>query len=324
MQKLTVHEGNQNEWEIAYYLFGNTKSKNLVFMIHGGGMDSRESAPYLSEILYDEFGNRSKTFAQIEQGNYEKLTNSILKTNSDTLICRIDLRNHGESLVDGKMDTRNTSLHLLADDTAEVLRYVKTKYDIAQIEIVGTCMGCLVTEYMLTNSKNQDLYESVLAVVFNSPLSTQFLAFPMPSEKFNFNKYQLLMNSPDGTQFTKMKGVFDSKPTIEELMQRPNLHKEFASLNIPTQIFLGYGDRLLPYKRAKQLADEMKQVNPSIEIIKVSRSPEKVIDQDTIIRKMISKDANHCLYDPKSSYKFISKATDFLLPYITASKEQNV
>lgn len=37
MQKLTVHEGSQNEWEIAYYLFGNTKSKNLVFMIHGGG-----------------------------------------------------------------------------------------------------------------------------------------------------------------------------------------------------------------------------------------------------------------------------------------------
>lgn len=321
MEKLKVHENTENEWEIAYELFGNRESKNLIFMIHGGGMESHEKAPYLTEITYEVTGKRAKTFEDMVQGNYERLTESILKDNPDILICRIDLRNHGESLVDGKMDTRNTSFPLLADDTAEVLRYIKTKYNIEQTQIVGTCMGCLVTEYMLTNPKNKDLSENVSAVVFNSPLSTQFLAFPTPNEKFNFSKYQLLMNSPEGTQFTKMKGVFDSKATLEELKERPNLHVEYASLNIPTQIFLGYGDRLLPYQRAKKLAMEMKKVNPNCEIIKVSRSPEKVIRKNNIIRKIISQDANHCLYDPKSSYEFVSKSTKFLEDNLIASTE---
>lgn len=324
MKKLTVHQGSENEWDISYYLFGNMKSKNLVFMIHGGGMDSREKAPYLTEIAYELTGKRVKTFEDMVQGNYEKLTDAILKINPDVLICRIDLRNHGQSLVNGEMDKRNTSFPLLADDAAELLRYIKTKFGIEQVEIVGTCMGCLVTEYMLTNPKNQDLTQSVSAVVFNSPLSTQMLAFPTPDEKFNYNKYQFLMNSPVGTQYTKMKGVFDSLPTIEELKQRPSLHKEYARLGIPTQIFLGYGDRLLPYKRAKFLADEMKSLNPNCEIIKVSRSAEKVINQDSIIKKIISQDANHCLYDPKSSYKFVSKASEFLEPFIYTYQKSNI
>ena len=66
---------------------------------------------------------------------------------------------------------------------------------------------------------------------------------------------------------------------------------------------------------------EMKKVNPNCEIIKVSRSPEKVIRKNNIIRKIISQDANHCLYDPKSSYEFVSKSTKFLEDNLITSTE---
>lgn len=314
MQKLIVQPGTENEWPIAYDIITiNPNSKNLVFMIHGGGMDSHEKYFYLTEEIYDATGKRTKTFDDMLQGNYDRLTEKLTDNNADCIICRMDNRNHGESLINGRMDSRNTSFVRLAQDEAELLRYITEKYNIEHIEIVATCMGTLITQLMLTNEKNRDIVKKVDSIVFNSPLYTQNLAYPKDYETFNYKKYQQLMNSDDDFQFTKMCGVFDSKQTIIELSKYPDLHKKFAKLMIPTQLYLGFGDRLLPYKRAREIAEEIKAINPNCEIIKVSRSPVKTQATDSLIKKIISKDSNHCLYDPKSSYKFISKASEYLL-----------
>ena len=324
MQKLLVQPGTENEWQIAYEIIkSNPDSKSLVFMIHGGGMDLHERYFYLTEEIYDATGKRTKTFDDMVQGNYDRLTERLIKNNADCIICRMDNRNHGESLVDGQMDKRNTSFIRLAQDEAELLRYIIQKYKIEHVEIVGTCMGTLITQLMLTNENNRDIVNKVDSVVFNSPLYTQNLAFPKEYETFNYKKYQQLINSDDDFQFTKMRGVFDSKETLLELTKYPDLHKKFAELTIPTQLYLGFGDRLLPYKRAREIAEEIRQINPNCEIIKVSRSPVKTQTANTLIKKIIAKDSNHCLYDPKSSYKFVTKASEFILTNLANLESKN-
>ena len=314
MQKLIVQPSTENMWAIAYDIIAsNLNSKNLVFMIHGGGMDLHEKYFYLTEEIYDATGKRTKTFDEMVQGNYDKLTEKLIENGADCIICRMDNRNHGESLLNGQMDTRNTSFVRLAQDEAELLRYIIRKYNIEHVEIVATCMGTLITQFMLTNENNRDIVKKVDSVVFNSPLYTQNLAFPKEYETFNYKKYQQIMNSDDDFQYTKMRGVFDSKQTVQELAKYPDLHKQFAELMIPTQLYLGFGDRLLPYKRAREIAEEIKSINPNCEIIKVSRSHVKLQQSDTLIKKIISKDSNHCLYDPKSSYKCVTKGSECLL-----------
>lgn len=46
MEKLIVQKNTVDEFPIAYTLDGNLNSKNLIVMLHGGGMDHHEKGAY--------------------------------------------------------------------------------------------------------------------------------------------------------------------------------------------------------------------------------------------------------------------------------------
>ena len=57
MYKKIVQRGTKNEFPLRYTLEGNLESKNLMVMIHGGGMDHHEKGFYPT---FDENGKPVK------------------------------------------------------------------------------------------------------------------------------------------------------------------------------------------------------------------------------------------------------------------------
>ena len=123
---IIVQKETKDEWNIGYTLEGNISSNNLVVMVHGGGYDRDENGKaILIKKLY---------------GNYQRLSYELQANDIDTAILRIYLRNHGKSLVNGKMDS-----NFIREDNKTLIDYDADIYE----EKVEPVVKNLVLDEML-------------------------------------------------------------------------------------------------------------------------------------------------------------------------------
>lgn len=308
MEKFIVQQGTENEFPIAYTLEGNLNSNNLVVMIHGGGMDHHEQGYYQvfdanGKVVKKMVDGKAKTVLTKQHiGNYDRIATELQTLENSPLIIRIDLRNHGESLLPGGlMDERDTLISRMAGDVVEVINHVMEEHNIENIHLFGTCLGGLVSECIatgLTNSKNTEYLNKIKSLFLNCPLSFQNLCTFDPNDKFNYEKTIAIINGPDGIQFRKMRGMFEGKETIKEAQRINDLPERVGNLHIPIHYVYGENDRLLPAAFSEQILNRMLSVNPQIEHVKLN---------------MVNSHgyADHCLYSPQCSDQLLLEATKF-------------
>ena len=134
---ITVQKFSENEWLIDGILEGNQNAQNVVIMLHEGGYNRDENGlfPVIEGSAIKKENNKI-IFQTKSYGNYEILTNSLIK-NDDFATFRYDLRNHGKSLVNDKMDKRDTLYMRLAKDLRDVIKYLKNKYSFKKIYFIS-------------------------------------------------------------------------------------------------------------------------------------------------------------------------------------------
>lgn len=290
-----VQAGTKDEWKIGYTLEGNINSNNLVVMVHSGGYDRDENGlyPYMSngKPLKDEKGKT--LFTKNPFGNYQRLSYELQAEGIDTAILRIDLRNHGESLVNGKMDTRDTSFLRFSKDLDDVITQIKNTYNYQNIHIVGTCAGALTAIYYIANKIDTTNIKSLLLI---SPLSPNVLCTTNPNHGFNYKKNMMILNG-EITQFTKMKGILEGITTIKEAQDNLNIYERLDK-GIPIHYLISPTDRILPY-------------DISLEIVK-KLSKYDWFTYNTFFDKEVKGQADHCFYDPQSSDALLIESMNFL------------
>ena len=308
MNKCIVQKGTENEFPIAYTLEGNLHSKNLLVMIHGGGMDLHEQGVY---PFFDHEGKPVKHMIDGKMktvlfkqhiGNYDRIAGELEALDIDALIVRIDLRNHGASVLEnGEMDKRDTSVLRFSGDVADVIQSVVEEFEIENIHLHGTCMGGLVSQCVavgLTTSKTKEYMNKIRSLFLNCPLAFEILGTMDPNDGFNYQKNKMILDGPNGTQFTKMKGLFEGKATLKESSLYFDLPEKVASLQLPTFYLYGKNDQLIPSEKSRFILERMKAINPNITSFEMD-----VVNSHGV--------AQHCLYSPQCADMYLRLATQF-------------
>lgn len=133
MEQDSIKVINNNK---IHYVFNNNKSKSLVIMIHGFGMDCHEN------------------------GNFDKLSNKLLKMGYDTI--RIDLIGHGKSEGTSEDLTVTYGIQILN----EIIEGIKEKYE--EINLIGNSFGgAIVTMYQGININKKVLWSPLLDLYNN-------------------------------------------------------------------------------------------------------------------------------------------------------------
>lgn len=300
---ITVQKGTKDEWNIGYTLEGNISSNNLVVMVHGGGYDRDENGfyPCIENGTVKRDENGKAIFIKKPYGNYQRLSYELQANDIDTAILRIDLRNHGKSLVNGKMDERDTSFVRFANDLDSVIKQIKSKYGYQNIHIVGTCAGALTTTYYIANKKDK---EDIKSLTLISPLSPNALCTTNPNHGFNYKKNMLLLNGKI-KQFTKMHGMFEGIKTIREARNNMNIYEKLNN-GIPICYIASPTDRIIPYDISLDIINKLSNYDNFKPII--------------LYDKEIRGNADHCFYDPQSSDRLLMVCTEFLSEQITKNK----
>lgn len=199
---ITVQKFSENEWLIDGILEGNQNAQNVVIMLHEGGYNRDENGlfPVIEGSAIKKENNKI-IFQTKSYGNYEILTNSLIK-NDDFATFRYDLRNHGKSLVNDKMDKRDTLYMRLAKDLRDVIKYLKNKYSFKKIYFIGTGIGALVIEYYLTKINDIPLND-IKQIHLICPNSPKIIYNLNPKYQFSYQKQEYLLHH--NTQFTKIK-----------------------------------------------------------------------------------------------------------------------
>ena len=140
-------------------------------------------------------------------GNYDRIVGELEALDVDALIVRIDLRNHGLSVLEnGEMDKRDTSVLRFAGDVADVIQSIVEEFEIENIHLHGTCMGGLVSQCVavgLTTSNSKEYMDKIRSLFLNCPLAFEILGTTDPNDGFNYKKNKMILDGPSGTQFTK-------------------------------------------------------------------------------------------------------------------------
>lgn len=312
MYKKIVQRGTENEFPLRYTLEGDLNSKNLMVMIHGGGMDHHEKGFYTT---FDENGKpvkkmingKMKTVLNEQHiGNYDRMVGELEAIEADTLIVRVDLRNHGESLLpDGTMDERDTSVLRFAGDILDLIHQIEEEREIENIDLVGTCIGGLIAECIATGTttcNHEDTVEKIRSLFLNCPLSFHALTSTDPTDTFNYNKNKEILA---GKRFTKMKGMFEGKETFLEGLYHLDMPELVASVpNLKIFYLFGADDRLLKQEKSTAILKEMLKVNPNIEYYKMTQENSHGYP-------------DHCLWSPQCSDLFLRIAMNFYHNVIT-------
>ena len=309
MYQKIVQQNTENEFPISYTMEGNLNSKNLIVMLHGGGMDHHEQGFY---ITFDENGKPVKKMINSKMktvltkqhiGNYDRIAGELEATATDTLIIRVDLRNHGESLLpDEKMDTRDTSILRMAGDVLDLIHQISEEQGIENIHLMGTCLGGLISECVvtgLTTCEHTETRNKIRSLLLNCPLSFQALASTDPTDGFNYQKTKMILAGPEGTQVTKMKGIFEGKATLFEALSHFDLPERLARISdIQIKYIYGADDRLLSREKSAAILKEMLAVNPGIEYYKMTQENSHGYP-------------DHCLWSPQCSDLLLRTTMDF-------------
>lgn len=300
-----VQENTIDEWYIGYTLEGNIKSKNLVIMVHGGGYDRDENGLYPCKInnTIKRDNNGKAILISKPYGNYQRLSYELQARDIDTAILRIDLRNHGKSLYNNKMDTRDTLFKRFANDLDSLIEYFINKYNYQNIHIVGTCAGALTTIYYLANKESPTNIKSLTLV---SPLSPMVICTTNPNHGFNYKKNMAILNK-EVKQFTKMKGMFEGIETLKEAKDNMNIYEKLDK-DIPIYYIVSPTDRMIPYDISLSIIDKLKNY-PWFNYIIINS-------------KEIRGNADHCFYDPQSSDKLLTLCTDILTKEINKDNKK--
>lgn len=282
---ITVQKFSENEWLIDGVLEGNPNAKNIVIMLHEGGYNKDENGifPVIENDIIKKENNKIK-FQNKPYGNYEILTNTII-ADSEFCVFRYDMRNHGKSLVNNKMDKRDTLYTRLAKDLKDILKYLKTKYSFQNIYFIGTGVGALTIEYYLTKISTIPV-STIKQVHLICPTSPQIIYNLNPKYQFSYQKQEYLLQN--NSQFTKIKGIFEGKKTIYEAEENYHIETDYGKLQIPTFYYLSATDKLTPLEIYLKILNQVKEINPHI--------------QYEIINKNIDYgNTDHGLYDEYSS-----------------------
>lgn len=318
-ENIVVQSGTSDEWNISGSLEGNINSKNLVIMIHGGGYDRHENGIY--PVISDGKPKKElkgdrlvSVFEKKPYGNYDRLSIELQARDIDTAIFRYDVRNHGKSLVNNEMDTRDTSWERFARDLSSIIKYLKFKYGYENIHLVGTCMGALTAQYYITGSgKNETIdmndRDSVKSVTLISPLANEILCTNNEKHGFNYIKTQSIVNG-EVKQFTKMKGLFEGIETVNEARRNLDLPEKVASTMLPIKYVVSYSDRLIPSDVSMRIIETMKS-NPNFEY-------------SILNKEEIRGAADHCFYDPQSSDACLLECTNYLENMIVRDNQLNM
>lgn len=315
MYKKIVQRGTKNEFPLRYTLEGNLESKNLMAMIHGGGMDHHEKGFYPT---FDENGKpvkkmingKMKTVLTKQHiGNYDRMVGELETIGADTLIVRVDLRNHGESLLpNGEMDKRDSSVLRLAGDILDLIHQIEEEREIENIDLVGTCIGGLIAECIATGTttyNHEDTVEKIRSLFLNCPLSFQALTSTDPTDTFNYHKNKEILT---GKQFTKMKGTFEGKETFLEGLEHLNMPELVASVpNLKIFYLFGADDRLLKQEKSTAILKKMLKVNPNIEYYKMTQENSHGYP-------------DHCLWSPQCSDLMLKIFMDFYDRQLTSKR----
>ena len=282
---ITVQKFSENEWLIDGILEGNQNAQNVVIMLHEGGYNRDENGlfPVIEGSAIKKENNKI-IFQTKSHGNYEILTNSLIK-NDEFATFRYDLRNHGKSLVNDKMDKRDTLYMRLAKDLRDVIKYLKNKYSFKKIYFIGTGIGALVIEYYLTKINDIPLND-IKQIHLICPNSPKIIYNLNPKYQFSYQKQEYLLHH--NTQFTKIKGIFEGKKTIYEAEENYDIEIEFAKLQLKTIYYLSTTDKLIPLELYLKILNKAQEINHNI--------------QYEIITKLNDYgNTDHGLYDKESS-----------------------
>lgn len=294
---ITVQKFSENEWLVDGILEGNSNAQNLIIMLNEGGYTKDENGvfPVIKNNIIQKKDNKI-IFQTKKYGNYEILVNTIIK---DQKFCtfRYDLRNHGQSLVNGKMDKRDTLYTRLAKDLRDVLKYLKNKYSFQKIYFIGTGVGALTIEYYLTKL-NEIPINDIKKVYLICPNSPQIIYNVNPKYQFIYQKQEYLLQHNE--QFTKVKGIFEGKKTLYEAEENYNIEIEYAKLQLPTIYFLSTTDKLIPIEIYLKILAQVQKINAQIEYEIIS----KIIDYGN---------TDHGLYDNESSTYVLTKIIQSIL-----------
>lgn len=311
MEKIIVQKNTVDEFLIAYTLEGNLNSKNLLVMLHGGGMDHHEKEAFpriqngQNEKRQLENGKSRTILEPMFYGNYDRIVGEIEARDLDLLTLRIDLRNHGESKkIDGTFDERDLQVKRYVRDISDVIDYIVNAYNIENIDLMGTCFGGLIAQcYVLGIGINESCLmkdrDKIKSLILNCPLSFLNLYTENEADKFSYNKSMLIKYGPEGTQFNKMPGVYEGKETIKEAQYYGNIAPKLGESKLPILYLYGKKDRLIAPTVAEKITGEIKNENQRL----IVRPVDDTYDHGF---------ADHCLYDPQSSDVLIRAVMEFL------------
>ena len=303
MYKKIVQRGTKNEFPLRYTLEGNLDSKNLLVMIHSGGMDHHEQGYYQT---FDQEGHVIKNdqmkaiLTKQHIGNYDRIVGELEASGADTLIVRPDLRNHGESILsNGMMDTRDTSIIRYADDILDLIYQISKEHDIETIHLMGTCLGGLIAECIVTGTTTHPkatIVEKIRSIFLNCPFSFQNLISMDPTDTVNYQRNKTIFS---GKQYTKIKGMFDGKKTFKEALQHLDMPERFASiLNVEIFYLYAANDWILKESQSTEILNRMRRINSNIKYYKMTK-------------ELSHGYPDHCLWTPQCSDLFLRIAMNF-------------
>jgi len=263
---INVQKYSEDEWVISSYLDGNINSNTVVIMGHDAGLDYHENGVY-PVIENDKIKkvNEKIQFTRKEYGNYDILTNT-LKLYTDYAILRYDLRNHGNSLINGEYDRRDFLYERNALDLDSIITFLQSNYGYKNFIFIGTGISCLIMEYYLVNKSN-DI--NVLSCIFISPTSSKFYTIEDSKYAYLYQKKEYI--NKENKQFNKIKGIFEGKKTIEEAINNINIEDKYGFLNIPTMYILGIEDKLTPLDIYIHILEGIRKVNKNIDIYLIKK-----------------------------------------------------
>lgn len=316
-EKIIAQKGTIDEWPIYGCLEGNIESKNLVLMIHGGGYDRNENGifPVMEngKPKKEESNGKSRMiYTNKPYGNYERLSTELQADEIDCAIFRMDVRNHGRSTNNGKMDTRDTEWTRFSRDLSSVIKYLKDKYGYENIHLVGTCMGALIAQYYIAGiGANKDDYmeerQNLRSATLISPLAPQMLCTTNPAHGFGYKKAEMIRNG-EISQFTKMKGLFEGRKTLKEAEEHLDLAQRVAKTELPIMYISSPTDRIIPIDQTLEVINDM-QVNPNF-------------TSELLLKDEIRGLSDHCFYDPQSSDACLRTIVPFIENQIMLSQNR--
>ena len=315
---VTVQKGTIDEWPIACFVNGNTKDPDMmVIFAHGGGMDHKEQGTYAlydldgkpvkKEITLPDGTKKMKTVIfTLAEGNFDVLSREA--SDMGLLSIAYDMRNHGESLRDGDVDTRTTLVSRNTKDLDSIINYYSEKYNNPKIMLVGSCFGALTIEAyvggeFIDSEHPMEHRDDVDSCALISPLNPEALAGKSKDKELNDILYNFGFNKKKhetidrGEDFSLMKGMYEGKRTEDEMDQHVDLSLNFAKEADERKInILGMyaiNDRFIPIECARKYANIIKENASKSEFVEYERG-------------------GHCFYEPKESKAIQELITDFM------------